>query len=110
MYIFYSRLHIYSIRGVILHTHQNFSIAAETFSVVVCGNNLKLEVGPAHVSKHDRRLEDACVGLNDKAVLIVWCRWEDQAVCIGTVIPSVLVSGLQYNTKYFIKEQPQTNP
>lgn len=75
-------------------THHHFSAAAKTFSIVISSNNFKLEVGPAHVPKHRGRLDDACVDLNDEAVLALWCRWDDQAVCHSTVIPGVLISGL----------------
>lgn len=85
-----------------LHTHHHVSPAAETFSIVVRGDNFKLEVGPAHVSKHGGRFDDTCVGLDDKAVLTLGRWWDDQTVCHGTVIPSVLVSGLQYNTNNFL--------
>lgn len=81
-------------KSTILDTHHHFGTAAETFSIVISGNNLKLEVGPAHVSKHDGRLDDTRVGLNDEAVLALLCRWDNQAVCHLAVIPSVLVSGL----------------
>lgn len=77
-----------------LDTHHHFSSAAKTFSIVVRGDNLELEVGPAHVSKHDGRLDDTCVGFDDKAVAALCCGWDDQAVCILTVIPSILIIGL----------------
>ena len=79
----------------ILGTHHHFSTAAETYSVVVCGDDFKPEVGPAHVSKHRGRLDDAGVGLDDEAVLALWCGWDNQAVCHLTVIPSVLIIGLK---------------
>lgn len=87
-------LYIYTIKSTIQDTHHHLGTAAETFSIVVCGNNLKCEVGSAHVSKHDGRLDDAGVGLDHKAVLALWCGWDNQAVCHLTVIPSVLISGL----------------
>ena len=79
-------------------THHHCGTAAETFTIVVCGNNLKREVGPAHVSKHDGRLDDSRVGLDDKAVLALWCGWYNQPVCHLTVIPSVLISCLQHTS------------
>lgn len=75
-------------------THHHFSTAAEPRSIVVGGNDLKLEVGPAQVPKHDGRLDDARVGLNDEAVLTLLGGRDNQAVRHLAVIPSVFVSGL----------------
>jgi len=77
-----------------MDTYHHFGTAAETFPVVICSDNFKLEVGPAHISKHDGRLDDTGVGLNDKAVLALCCGWDNQTVRHGTVIPSVYISGL----------------
>lgn len=60
-----------------LDTHHHLSAAAEPFSIIIRGDYLKFEVGPAHVSEHDGRLEDTCVGLDDKAVLALSCGWDD---------------------------------
>lgn len=77
-----------------MDTYHHFSAVAKTFSIVISSNNLELEVGSAHVPKHDGRLDDTSVGLNDKTVLALWGGWDDEAVCHGTVIPSVLIGGL----------------
>ena len=89
-------LHIYIllIYTNIRDTHHHFGTAAEAYPVVVGGNNLKLEIGPAHISKHHGRLDDARVGLDDEAVLALRRGWDNQAVRHGAVIPGVLVSGL----------------
>lgn len=77
-------------------THHNVSTVTKAFSVVVRSNNFKLKVGPAHVAKHHGGLDDARVDLDDKAVLALSCRWDDQAVRHRTVVPCVLVSGLEH--------------
>lgn len=51
------------------HTYHHFCTVAQALSVVVSGNNFKLEVGPAHVAKHRCGLDNPGVGLNDEAVL-----------------------------------------
>lgn len=89
-------------------THHHFSTAAKTFSVVVCGNYLKREVGPAHVSKLHGRLDDSCEGLDDEAVLALCCGWDNQPVCHLTVIPSVLISCLQHTSSINNKNSENT--
>lgn len=75
-------------------THHHFSTAAEPSAVVVGGDDLELEVGPAHVPKHDGRLNDTRVGLDDEAVLALLGGRNNQAVRHLAVIPRVLVSCL----------------
>lgn len=77
-----------------LDTHHHISAAAQALSVVVGGDDRKLEVGPAHVAVHDSRLDDARVLLDHKAVLTVCRGWDDQPVRIGTVVPCICISGL----------------
>lgn len=77
-----------------LDTHHHISAAAQALSVVVGGDDRKLEVGPAHVAVHDSRLDDARVLLDHKAVLTICRGRDDQPVRIGTVVPCICISGL----------------
>lgn len=72
---------------------------------------MKLEVGPTHVPKHDGRLNDARVGLNDETVLALLGRRDNQAVRHLAVIPGVLVSGLcrDFKTHRVNSTLPQTS-
>lgn len=82
-------------------THHYFCFAAVSSAVVVGGDDLKLEVGPPHVAVHDGCFHYTTVRLDDEAVLAVfslfadWRRWDDEPVCHGAVVTSVLVDGLQ---------------
>lgn len=55
---------------------------------------MELEVGPAHVSEHDGRLEDAGEGFDDKAVLNLLRGRDDEAVRHLAEIARVPVGGL----------------
>lgn len=81
-------------------THHHLCLAAQPpLAVIVSGDHFKLEVGPSHVPVHNGSLDDAGVGLNDKAILAVGGGGDNNPVLHGAVIPCVLVQGLrQTNT------------
>lgn len=78
-----------------MKTHHHLSAAAETFAVVISGDDLELEIGPAHVSKHHGRFDNARVGFDNKAVLALLRGWDDEAVRHLAEIAGVPVGGLQ---------------
>lgn len=75
-------------------THHHISPAAQSLPIVVFGDDLKLEVGPAHVSEHDGALDDASVRLNDETVLPLGCGADDQSVGHLTVVSRVDICSL----------------
>lgn len=86
-------------------THHYFRFAAMPSTVVIRRHHLKLEVRPPHVAVHNGRLHHTAIRLDDKAVFAVFGffaglrRWDDEAVCHGAVITSVLIEGLQKKKK-----------
>lgn len=87
-------VHEQTYRSKVTCTHHHISPAAQSLSVVVCGDDLKLEVGPAHVSEHDGTLDDASVGLNDETVLPLGRGRDDQSVGHLTVVSRVDICSL----------------
>lgn len=77
-------------------THHNISPAAQPLPIVVCGDDLKLEVGSAHVSEHDGALDDASVRLNDETVLPLGRGRDDQSVGHLTVVSCVDICSLMH--------------
>ncbi len=75
-------------------THHHISPAAQSLPIVVFGDDLKLEVGPAHVSEHDGALDDASVRLNDETFLPLGCGADDQPVGHLTVVSRVDICSL----------------
>lgn len=92
-------------RGSPKFVHHHIRSAAQPMPVVVRGDDLKLEVGPAHVSEHDSALDETRVGLNDETVLSFCRGWDDQSVCHLTVVPCVDVCSLIHIEKYKAKEK-----
>lgn len=92
-------------------THHHLGAAAETFAVVVGGDDLELEVGPAHVSEHHGRLDDARVGFDDEAVLALLRGRDDEAVRHLAEIARVPVGGLksQKGVKFESSSHNNTN-
>lgn len=75
-------------------THHHISPAAQPLPIVVRGDDLKLEVGPAHVSEHDGALDDASVRLNNETVLPLGSGRDDQPVGHLTVVSCVDICSL----------------
>lgn len=80
--------------GVTLNAHHYIGTVAETIPVVVRGDDLELEVGPAHVAEHDGTLDVSSIGLDHEGVLALGCGRDDQVVRHGTVVTSVLICSL----------------
>lgn len=87
-------VHEQTCRSKVTCTHHHISPAAQSLPIVVSGDDLKLEVGPTHVSEHDRALDDASVRLNDETVLPLGCGGDDQSVGHLTVVSRVDICSL----------------
>lgn len=81
-------------RSKVMCTHHHISPAAQPLPIVVRGDDLKLEVGPSHVSEHDGALDDASVRLNNETVLPLGSGRDDQSVGHLTVVSCVDICSL----------------
>lgn len=84
---------------ILAGTYEHFCFAAQSFAVIVGGNDLELEIGSPHVFEHHGSFDQPRVSLNHKSFLAILDGGNDESVLHGTVIPSVLIIGLMGKTK-----------